>query len=65
MPNSIQSRDYSKDSVPEDISRNQGGDPNLLSTNRDNDGRSLNANYDRPDDRWNRENGFVFLVPQV
>ena len=41
------------------------GNPNLLSANRNGDDRWLNANWDRPDDRWNRENGFAFLVPQI
>jgi hypothetical protein len=39
------------------------GDPNLLSLNRNDDGRWLNAYNGRPDNRWNRENGFVFLAP--
>lgn len=40
------------------------GDPNLLNVNRDNDGRWLNAYNDRPDNRWNRDNGFAFAVSQ-
>ena len=39
------------------------GDPLLLGANRYDEGRWLNAYYDRPDNRWNRENGFVFLAP--
>jgi len=41
------------------------GDPNLLNANRDDDGRWLNTTYDNPDNRWNRENGFAFVVPQI
>ena len=41
------------------------GDPNFLSANRDGDGRRLNAYYDNPDNRWNRENGFAFVVSQL
>ncbi len=41
------------------------GDPNLLNVNRDDDGCWLNANYDRPGNRWNRDNGFAFAVMQA
>ena len=41
------------------------GDPNLLNANRNDDGRWLNAYYDKPDNRWNRENGFAFVVSQL
>jgi len=41
------------------------GDPNLLFVNRSDDGRWLDANYDRPDDRWRREYGFAFVVSQA
>jgi len=37
----------------------------LLNANRDNDGRWLNAYNDRPDNRWNRDNGFAFAVSQL
>ncbi len=41
------------------------GDPNLLNANRNDNGRWLNAYYDRPDNRWNRNNGFAFAVAQL
>ena len=41
------------------------GNPNLLSTNRNDDGQWLNTYYDYPDNSWNRENGFAFIVSQV
>src|SRR3989344_3106193 len=41
------------------------GNPNLLSTNRDDDGRWLYACSGRPDDRWNRGNGFAFVSSQI
>ena len=41
------------------------GDPNLLNSNRNDDGRWLNANYDRPDNEWNDNGGFAFVVPQL
>jgi hypothetical protein len=45
--------------------KDSDGDPNLLAANRDNDGHWLNANYDRPDDNWNSDNGFAFAVSQI
>ena len=41
------------------------GDPNLLNANRNDDGQWLNANYDNPDNRWNRSNGFAFAASQL
>ncbi len=41
------------------------GDPNLLGTNRNDDRPWLNAYYDEPDDRWNRNNGFAFVASQI
>ena len=41
------------------------GDPNLLDANRNGDGRWLNAYNDRPNNRWNRDNGFAFAVSQL
>ena len=41
------------------------GDPNLLGANRNDDGRHLNAYYDSPSNRWNRDNGFAFAVSQL
>ena len=43
------------------ILHNSDGDPNLLGANRNDDGRWLNAYYDNPDNRWNRDNGFAFV----
>ena len=42
-----------------------GGNPNLLSARRDDDGRRLGAYYDGPGDRWHVGGGFAFVVPQV
>ena len=49
----------------DDNLRNSDGDPNLLSTNRNNDEPWLNAYYDKSDNGWNRENGFAFVVAQL
>jgi hypothetical protein len=65
MPDSIQPGEYSKGGGMDDIRRSSDGDPNLLGVNRNGDGRWLNAYYDRPDDRWNRDNGFAFAVSQL
>jgi len=45
--------------------KDSDGDPNLLNANRNGDGRWLNAYYDRPGNRWNRESGFAFAVSQL
>jgi len=37
----------------------------LLNANRNDDGRWLNAYNGRPDNRWNRDNGFAFAVSQL
>lgn len=42
--------------------KDSDGDPSLLDANRAGDGRWLNAYCDKPDDRWNREDGFAFAV---
>ncbi len=44
---------------------NNAGDPNLLNVDRNDDGRWLGAYYDKPDNRWNRDDGFVFVVSQI
>ena len=49
----------------DDILCNSDGNPNLLSANRNDDGRRLNTYYDNPDNRWARESGFAFVVSQV
>jgi hypothetical protein len=41
------------------------GDPNLLNANRNDDGRWLNADNDRSDNRWERDQGFAFVVSQL
>jgi hypothetical protein len=49
----------------DDFPRISDGDPNLLAANRNGDGRWLNTYYDRPDDNWNSDNGFAFVVSQI
>jgi|GEM_PF-1195315 len=65
MPDSIQPREHSRGGGTEDISRNSDGDPNLLGANRNDDGCWLNAYWDKPGNRWNRDNGFAFAVSQL
>jgi hypothetical protein len=48
-----------------DVSRNSDGDSKLLNVNRNDDGSWLNTYYDKPDNQWNRENGFAFAVSQL
>ena len=62
MPNSIQPREYSMGGDTDGISCISDGNPNLLSVNRDDGGQWLNTYWDDPDNRWNRDNGFVFEV---
>lgn len=45
--------------------KDSDGDPDLLGSDRDGDGRWLYAYYDEPDIGWGREHGFAFVVPQV
>ncbi len=44
---------------------NSDDDLDLLGANRNDNGRWLNAYYDNPDNRWNRDNGFAFVVSQL
>jgi len=45
--------------------KDSAGDPHLLNAHRDGHGRWLDADYDSPDRRWNREGGFAFAVSHV
>jgi hypothetical protein len=45
--------------------KDSGGDSSLLAVSRSGGGQWLNAVYDNPDYRWDREYGFAFVVPQV
>lgn len=65
MPNKIQPLEYSKGGGTEGISRNSDGDPNLLNASRNDDGQWLNTTYDRPDNAWNRDNGFAFVASKL
>lgn len=44
---------------------NSDGNPNLLNVDRNDNGRRLNTNYDKPDNKWNRNNGFAFVLSQL
>lgn len=57
--------EYSKGGATGGILHNSDGDPKLLNVNRNDDGSWLNTNYDNPDNKWNRSNGFAFVVSQV
>jgi hypothetical protein len=45
--------------------KDSGGDPDLLSADRDGDGRWLGAYCDEPGSGWDRGGGFAFVVSQV
>jgi hypothetical protein len=49
----------------EDTPCNSDGDLNLLNANRNDDGQWLNTAYDRPDNEWNRDNGFAFVLSKL
>jgi hypothetical protein len=51
--------------VMHDPIKDSGGGPDLLGVSRDDDGRWLDADYDKPGSWWGRGGGFVFLAPQV
>ena len=44
--------------------KDSDGSPDLLGVRRGG-GSWLNANWDDPDNRWNRDNGFVFVASQI
>ncbi len=64
MPDKIQLPEQSRGGGTGDVSHNSDGNPNLFNANR-NDGSYLNAYYDKPDNRWNRDNGFAFAISQL
>ncbi len=41
------------------------GNPNVLNSNRNDDGQWLNSYWDNPDNEWNDNGAFAFLVPQL
>ncbi len=45
--------------------KDSGGDPLLLSASRYDVGQRLFAHYGEPDDRWDRDSGFAFVVAQA
>jgi hypothetical protein len=65
MPDSIQLGEHSMSSGMGGASYNSDGDPNVLNANRNDDGQWLNANWDHPDNRWNDNGAFAFLVPET
>ncbi|MEK7566908.1 MAG: iron-sulfur cluster assembly scaffold protein [Patescibacteria group bacterium] len=46
-------------------SHDSDGDPNVLNSDRNDDGQWLNANFDHPDNQWNDNGAFAFLVPEI
>ena len=55
------------DSGKDDLARNtdRNGDPNVFNLNWNGEQLKLNGNNAKPDNRWNRENGFAFAVSQL
>lgn len=50
-------------SVIDGISYNSDGNPNVLNANRNDDGQCVNANWDNPDNQWNDNGAFAFVIP--
>jgi len=65
MPNTIQPQEYSRGGEMDETFYISDGDPNVLNTNRNDDGRWLNTNWDHPDNQWNDNGAFAFLVPET
>ncbi len=65
MPNSIQPKEYSMGGGIDGTSYSSDGDPNVLNSNRNDDGQWLNANFDNPDNQWNVSGAFALLVPET
>ena len=63
MPNSIQSREYSRDGGKEDILYIADSDDNLnvFNVEHDDDGLWLNTNWFNPQNVWNPDNQWVFV----
>jgi len=38
------------------------GNPNVLNSNRNDDGQWLNSNWDNPDNQWNDNGAFAFVL---
>lgn len=64
MRNSIQPQEYSTGGDMEGVLyiTDSDGNPNVLSANRNDDGQWVNANWDKPDNQWNDNGAFAFLV---
>jgi hypothetical protein len=65
IPNSIQSGEHSTDGGAEGGVHVSDGDPNVLNSNRYGDGRWLDTDWDKPENQWNDDGAFAFLVPQL
>jgi len=67
MPDTIQPQEYSRGGGiggPLYVT-DSDGNPNLLNANRNDGGSWLNTYWDNPDNKWNRKNGFAFVVSQL
>ncbi len=63
MLNTIQSGEYSMDGDVGGAAHVSDGNPNVLNANRNDDGRWVNANWDKPGNKWNDNGASAFLVP--
>lgn len=64
IPDTIRPREYSTGGDTDGGIHGSDDDPNVLNANRNDDGQWLNTNWDKPDNKWNDNGAFAFLVPQ-
>lgn len=62
---SIQLREYSMGSGKDGKAYVSDGNPNILESDRNDDGRQVNAYYDNPDNYWNDNGAFAVPVAQL
>jgi hypothetical protein len=65
MPNSIQSGEHSTDGARDGVPHNSDGNPNVLYSNRNDDGQWVNANWDNPDNQWNDNGASAFPLSAI
>ena len=65
IPNTIQLREYSMGGDTDGKAYVSDGNPNVLNSNRNDDGQWLNSYWDNPDNEWDDNGAFAFPVPQL
>ena len=63
ITNTIQPGEHSVGGGMNGASHVSDGNPNVLNSNRNDDGSWVNTNWDKPDNQWNDNGACAFLVP--